>query len=274
MPMSTTTSSQTPSNSERFKLPNTKYAQTNLQLFSQLSSEGYSDAEVSLILSAYKAATYLFTGWFRPSGKTFIAHLVGTASILASFRFPAKVVAAGLLHAAYSSGSFGNTDQKGIIAAKRQWLIQAVGSEVEEYITRYKVLEWNNNNISVISQGLDSLEPIEREVLLMRLANELEEYQDLGLLYCPKAKHERYSERHHQIVEMAEKLGFPMLASEFRQAKLEKASITVVQKLYYSECKKGSFLISSPCQKSALTKIQESIGDKLKSLMTHYLPSN
>jgi (p)ppGpp synthase/HD superfamily hydrolase len=267
--MSTITSSQTPSNSEKFK-PNTKYAQTNLQLFNQLRSEGYSDSELSCIFNAYKVVVSLYTGWFRPSGKTFIAHLVGTASILASLRLPAKVVAAGLLHAAYSSGSFDNTSQKGITPAKRQWLIHAVGSEVEEYITKYQVLKWNkNNNISVICQGLDSLEPIEREVLLIRLANELEEYQDLGLLYCPKEKQKRYSDRHHQMVEMAEKLGFPILAAEFKKAKAEMDSATIPQELCYCDEKKSSFFIPSPRQKLTLSKIKRAIVPRLKKLIPH-----
>ena len=130
---------------------------------------------------------------------------------------------------------------------------------------------WKNNNISVICQGLDSLEPIEREVLLIRLANELEEYQDLGLLYCPKAKQKRYRERHHQIVEMAEKLGFPLLASEFKKAEVEMASATIVQELCYCDEKKVSFFIPSPRQKSTLTKIKEAIFDRLKKLIPHYL---
>ena len=81
---------------------------------------------------AYAFAMRLFTGCFRQSGKTFISHLVGTASILAEFHASATTVAAGLLHSAYSHGEFG-TGERGISEAKRKQLRLVVGSEVETY---------------------------------------------------------------------------------------------------------------------------------------------
>src|SRR5688572_20530292 len=74
------------------------YAQTNIQLFNQLRGDGYSKADLGLVRDAYELAMLLFSGRFQPSGKSFIAHVVGTASILAWHRLPAPVVAAGLLH--------------------------------------------------------------------------------------------------------------------------------------------------------------------------------
>lgn len=103
------------------------YAQTNLQLFNQLRLEGYSNTELGCILNAYKLAMYLFTGCFRPSGKTFIAYVVGTASTLSSLHLPAKVVAAALIHAAYASRDFGN-EEKGISDAKREQIKPSNGT--------------------------------------------------------------------------------------------------------------------------------------------------
>ena len=77
------------------------YAQTNVQLFNQLRSQGYSQNDRERVREAYEFAMRLFTGLFLPSGKTFIDHLVGTASILTSLRMPVEVVVAGLIHAAY-----------------------------------------------------------------------------------------------------------------------------------------------------------------------------
>ena len=83
------------------------YAQTNVQLFNQLQSEGYSKKDRERVREAYEFAMRLFTSLFLPSGKTFIDHLVGTASILASLHMPVEIVAAGLIHAAYLHGDFG-----------------------------------------------------------------------------------------------------------------------------------------------------------------------
>ncbi len=271
--MFTKNPSQNPSSSERLK-PNIECAQTNLQLLNQLRTEGYSDTDIKIVFNAYKAAACLFANQLRPSGKTFIAHLVGTASILVNFHFPSKIVAAGLLHSAYLYGKFGNINKKGITEIKRKWLIQAVGSEVEEYVTRYSVLKWNNSQtLSLICKSLDSLEQIEKEVLLIRLANELDEYQDFGILYLPEARQKRYSNRHTQIVQMAENLGFPLLASEFEKIKKEMSSVTICKELRYcEESEKISFIpfpIPFPSQKSTLTQITRKIIYKLKKLIIY-----
>jgi len=69
------------------------YAQTNVQLFNQLRRDGYSNNELSCIRNAYEHAKRLFTGLFLASGRTQIAHVVGTASILGSVHLPTEVVA-------------------------------------------------------------------------------------------------------------------------------------------------------------------------------------
>lgn len=219
------------------------YAQTNIQLFNQLRCDGYSNTEIGCIFNAYKLAMCLFTGCFRPSGKTFIAHLVGTASILSFLHLPAEVVATGLIHAAYASCDFGN-GEKGISDAKREQIRRAVGEQVEEYVARYKALKWNEHTIPDIRDRLDTLKPIDRNVLLIRLANELEEHLDLGLLYCGDGKHRQYvNHSGHLMVEMAEKLGFPTLAIELARVFKETASGEIPIELRNQTNQNSSFLI-------------------------------
>ena len=112
------------------------YAQTNVQLFNQLRSEGYSKKDLSFISDTYEFGMRIFAGFYLPSGKPFLDHLVGTASILAWLRAPVEVVAAGLMHAAYLHGDFGSA-RRGVTEAKREQLRRVVGNEVEEYIARY-----------------------------------------------------------------------------------------------------------------------------------------
>lgn len=225
------------------------YAQTNLQLFDQLRREGYSSLELKCIFNAYHLATKLFTGWFRSSGKTFLAHVVGTASILSSRHVPANLVAAGLLHAAYSSSSnLGVNKKKEISAEQRQQLLQVVGSEVEEYVARYTKIKWNADTIPIIRESLDSFDPIDRDVLSIRLANELEEHLDLGLLYCTNTKQNNYSNHNTQlVVEIAEKLGFSSLGNELATAQREIALAEIPIELSNREPdrngKKGSYLL-------------------------------
>jgi hypothetical protein len=190
-------------------------AQTNIQFFGQLQRQGYSTEELTLVRDAYGSAVQLFTGLYRPSGKTFIAHAIGTASILSDLHVCANLIAAALLHAAYEHGDFGD-GTKGISAKKRDWVRQAVGEQVEEYVARYTALRWNRKTIPAIYEGFDELRPLDRDVLLMRLANELDDLSDLGILYCLKAEpkldhHVRFCP---MLIDMADKLGFPDLAAE------------------------------------------------------------
>ena len=126
------------------------YAQTNIQLFNQLHREGYRSAELETVVAAHELTTRLMTGQFRASGKTFIAHLVGTASILGSLHAPSPIVAAALLHAAYSAGDFGD-DRLGASDAKRAQLRSAVGDEVEDYVWRYHNLSWDDQTVRTVS---------------------------------------------------------------------------------------------------------------------------
>ena len=75
------------------------FAQTNIQLINQLKNDR-TPAEIDEVLSGYELACELFSGIFRGSGKPFLAHVIGTASIVAALSAPANLVNAALLHAA------------------------------------------------------------------------------------------------------------------------------------------------------------------------------
>jgi (p)ppGpp synthase/HD superfamily hydrolase len=194
--------------------PVTNYAQTNIQLFNQLRQAQYSETDLRYICNAYQFAVQIFTSRFRGSGKPFLSHLVGTASILVSVHAGINVITAGLLHAAYIYGEYG-TEEKGITDAKREKVQQAVGVETEELISKYTALKWNKTTIPAICDRLNTLDPTERQVLLIRLANELEDHLDHGVLYCGNAEQRREYIRSslYLSVEMACKLGFPTLAA-------------------------------------------------------------
>lgn len=198
------------------------YAQTNVQLFNQLQCEGYSNKDRERVQEAYEFAMQIFTGLFLPSGKTFIDHLVGTASILASLHMPIEVVVAGLLHAAYLHGDFGSI-KTGISKDKRKQVRWVVGEEVEDYIARYDRLLLTTQDISSLDDTLDQLCPIDRNVIAMRLANELEHHLDLGAMYFahgekPQRGHQRYMKsRGPQLVALAERLGLGSLAAEMEK---------------------------------------------------------
>jgi (p)ppGpp synthase/HD superfamily hydrolase len=191
------------------------YAQTCLQLFNQMRHAGYSPEELAITRRAYDLAMQLFTSEYRGSGKPLLSHLVGTASVLVSLQARVPLVACAVLHAAYLFGEFGDGRRRSS-PAKRKIVRQAVGTEVEELITAYDELRWEPAIVPQIHARVASMTPTERDVLLVRLANELEDHLDLGVLYCGNADDRRAAIRSWLglSVDMAHGLGQPALAAE------------------------------------------------------------
>lgn len=243
------------------------YAQTNIQLFNQLHQAGYlSDRNaIEYVFNAYELTMSLFTSRFRGSGKAFIAHLVGTASILCSLRLPLEVVVAGLLHAAYDHGDFGD-GKKGISEAKRQKVRAAIGSPAEEYIAKYTIQPWNEKTISAICQSHASLNTVERHMLAIRLANELEDHLDCNILYCNNVKQrQQYIDTcGHLLVKIAENLGFPVLATQLAQVLRESTVATIPEQLRRSSS--NSFrLAPHSYQKRFSVALRQQLFSKLRS---------
>ena len=188
------------------------YPQTNLQLFNQLQQEGYSTADAILIRNVYELATQLYAGYFIASGREQIAHLVGTAGILSSLHVSAEVVAAGLIHNVYTNGDFGVPGQS-ISTAKRRQIIQAVGQEVEKYIHGFYALTSNRNVWSSVFEDIDKIDPVIRLAGLILISEQFEHRLNDGGL---KRYAKNVDENGPVMVEIALKLGFPLLADQIR----------------------------------------------------------
>lgn len=225
------------------------YAQTNIQLFNQLRREGYSNTDLSLVRDAYELAMELSTGRFQPSGRPLIAHIVGTASILASLRLSAQVVAAGLLHNVYLNGDFG-TGRPGLSAAKRKRLRRIVGAEVEEYVARFPSLDWTPRTIQLAHGKLDEIALVDRAVLLILLADYLEHLLDLDVLYYPAESRRIFANVGSIAVAIAEKLSPAALVGELKQRLREMELAEPPVDLPLHKIRKASFVIApKSCRK-------------------------
>jgi HD domain len=197
------------------------YSQTITRLYKQLSQDGYTKTDLRTLHDTYELAMQLFTCMYRPSGKTFMAHLVGVGSILGTLHAPIELVAAGVIHSAYSDGEFGD-GERGVSHWKREQVRRTVGKEIEEYVARYCATEWKDERLPAIVTGLASLNTIDRAVLLLRLANDLEDNLDGGILYCPNvtAMQKGISLFGGLKVKLAKTLGYPTLALELERVYL------------------------------------------------------
>ena len=158
-------------------------AQTNLQLYRQLTEAGWDEEGLETVQRAYDLARELFAGCYRPNHKSFIAHLVGTASALAAWGEPPAMVAAGLLHSAYLYGEFGD-GTRGVNRAKRRLLQERVGDAVADRVERYT----RSDHLVLQHIGRDTAGAAEfsdRDVVVMRLADMCDECQDAGPRYAP-----------------------------------------------------------------------------------------
>jgi hypothetical protein len=77
-------------------------AQSRFALREQALAHGYPPPAVRAIEAACDFATLAFDSLYRPDGRPFLNHLIGTASALVAFEAGLDLVLAGLLHSAYT----------------------------------------------------------------------------------------------------------------------------------------------------------------------------
>jgi gluconolactonase len=225
------------------------YAQTNLQLFNQLRAGGYSKADLGLVRDAYELAMALFSGRFQPSGKSFIGHVVGTASILGSLRLSAAVVAAGLLHNVYENGDFSD-GRKGISQARRRRIRKSLGSEAETYIAKFPALYWDSKTIKIARYDPDNLDATDRVVLLILFAEHLEHLLDLDVLYYDDRVGRFFIEHGKIAAEIAQALDVVRLAVELKKAVREAESSAALALSPAHRVRNDSFIfVALSCRK-------------------------
>lgn len=199
-------------------------AQTNLQLYAQLEP-----SQVPAVAAAYALAVQLFTGQFRASGKPFLAHLVGTASLLAGQSRPLEEITTGLLHAAYDSGDFGAN-----VKNRREEVRSVIGELAESYLHAYANLPWDPDRYP------SSDSPVELAVLRIRLTNELEDALDDSMAWMGPQRVAKMLSRLEPSARLAERLQLSDIAQALRQIQpgqagspgLPEASYTVAPRTY------------------------------------------
>jgi hypothetical protein len=170
-------------------VPELDLAQTNVQLCRQLVAAGWTDDDLRWMRDAYELDMELFSGQFRANGKTQLAHHVGVASALAHTGARPAVVVAGLVHSAYFLGEFGN-GRFALNPDKRVRVREAVGPEVETLVHDYTELQWDPHSVGALVDSIAPRSATTRDVVAMRLANEVDEHSDAITRFCPNAGHE------------------------------------------------------------------------------------
>ena len=194
----------------------TTVAHTNTALFRQLAAAGWTPADLELARRAYELGRELVPGLFNGDGRPFVNHLVSVASLLQHYRRPPATVIAGLLHSIYAHGDFGVLCSFDDARAR----IRTIGIPAEILVHGFHLLEWNTKGLHAHWADQGGTDPVRREVLVMRLVNELDHLVDGAALHRHDAG--RYltarTERMPIFVGLAAALGLPELGRDLEAA--------------------------------------------------------
>lgn len=188
-------------------------AAVNTRLYGQLTTQGRPAQELIDIRRAYELNCALYSGAFQADGRPFIAHTVSVASILAILGLPSNIVAAGLIHNVYGNADFGDGRFACATPQRRERVRRAVGDEIESCVHRFGELRLSSR-FPEIRANIGTMIDRDRLLLTIELADILEKYADLGVLYFGDSRWvTRFVDAHEQdLLELAHQLDQPVLA--------------------------------------------------------------
>jgi len=210
-------------------------AQTNIQLYNQLRAAGRPLDELVSVHQAYEFLTTLYPGYFQADGKPFVAHSVGVASIVAWLDQPSDFVVVGLLHNVYGNADFGDGGEPGVTPKRALLVKEAVGEDVAGLLERFRELRIRDDTLPEIQRSLSERTETDRNLILVELADQLEKYVDLGLLYYGNDDWVHGNKIGPQLVTLANDLGKPQLAEMLSSAFAEVAAAHVPAELRTSD---------------------------------------
>jgi hypothetical protein len=157
-------------------------ARSNLELYAQLRRAGWPPAEIETIGRAHRLGTDLLTGQYRANGRSLLDHFVGTASLVAALDEGPTLVRAALLHNVYTHGVW-TSGRPGPTPRRRREVRSVLGTEAEELVCAYESFAFWDDDIAALVDQADPIEGRTRDLVLLRLANEVEDRQHLGFLH-------------------------------------------------------------------------------------------
>jgi hypothetical protein len=129
------------------------------------------------------------------------------------------VMLAALLHAAYFLHTFEGSSRRGPRRADRELLKARLGIEAETLIRIYTETNWDAETLARHAQRVDALPSRTRNLLLITLANELEDHLDAAEAYAGHTGSAPVSPRHAEAcIALAQGLGHDALALDLREA--------------------------------------------------------
>jgi len=155
---------------------------------------------------------------------------VGTASVVADVDGRRELVLAGLVHAAYDHGEWGD-GRRGVTERKRRVLRAVVGTDAEAIVCAYASLEYTVEDLERWAAEARLGSALVRDVVLLRIAGEVEEHSDLAVRLDSSPLSMRQPDAVELMVRLADDLGAPALAARLAAVRDEETRAEVASSL-------------------------------------------
>jgi hypothetical protein len=142
--------------------------QTLTGLLALAHSRGYKSDDLAQIKKAHWIALVLSSGGYRPCGRPFINHLIGTASVLVHFGFEIRVVLGGLLHAVYTHAPKMRGGAQETVDTVTRWLA-GLASSAERTVRGYTMRSSRWKHLSSLGnwQDVATMDDIDTAIIAM-----------------------------------------------------------------------------------------------------------
>jgi hypothetical protein len=154
-------------------------AQTVGALYRQLHAAGYGPNQLRAVQKCFAFSNRAFSGVHHGCGKPLICHLVGTASAVTAMDARVEMVCAGLTHALFERGLFQEQGSQTRLEAE-------FGPSVYRLIAAFGRFRWDDETIAAFAAQPSFANETFRSMLILRLANEMDDIANMGLALGPR----------------------------------------------------------------------------------------
>ncbi len=153
--------------------------QTFAGLMLQAKENNYAREEVGALARAASLAMQLTDGMYRPCGRPFLNHLIGTASVMVFFGLELHIVLAGMLHAAFTHGPLNRSVENDALLRNRFACLGNLAEQVAELAWVYDRRGALYREIIQNGATLESLTMGAVNIFLIESANDIDTHLSL-----------------------------------------------------------------------------------------------
>lgn len=250
-----------------------EYAQTYPQLINQSRAISMPESELLLLKSAFSFALSMADGLYRAQGVPLLNHLVRTASIVQHHGGNVSLQVVAMLHASHLVHRFTGAQRSGNRKQVDSDISKAFGGKISTLLSQYSDMSWYN--AEVIKHYIADAEKLPsnvKQLLLVRLANELEDHLDMAMEYSTAERKARRTQAYGvECIQLAEKLQLQSLADQLRSCMLAPPSGVEIPKTLGFPHPQGYELQKRLWNLSYWRKSQRQLRGKLSSVLRRLL---